>query len=203
MPLLDHFRPPLEDAIPWTTLYAGWVTRIADDLNKRWLLQEFIAAEIATTMFRTDNYLTGFEVHIFSKLSGRKLVAVVALISPTNKDRPGERRAFAANSVAYLQQGVSVVVIDIVTSKPFNLHNEVLELLEVPLSAAMPGDQTIYAVSYRPALRESKPVLQLWLEPLVVGQPVPTMPVPLTEDLFVPVEFESTYLETCRRRRLI
>jgi len=136
-------------------------------------------------------------------LADRKLVAVVALISPTNKDRPGERRAFAANSVAYLQQGVSVVVIDIVTSKPFNLHNEVLELLEVPLSAAMPGDQTIYAVSYRPALRESKPVLQLWLEPLVVGQPVPTMPVPLTEDLFVPVEFESTYLETCRRRRLI
>jgi hypothetical protein len=29
------------------------------------------------------------------------------------------------------------------------------------------------------------------------------MPLRLTGDLFVPVDFEATYMEACRRRRLV
>jgi hypothetical protein len=29
------------------------------------------------------------------------------------------------------------------------------------------------------------------------------LPLRLTGDLFVPVDFEATYVETCRRRRLL
>lgn len=143
------------------------------------------------------------EVRIFTDLGRRQLVGVIELISPSNKDRSGERRAFAAKSAAYLQQGVSVVLIDIVTSKRFNLHNEVVQLLAAPAQAIMPDDAVIYAASYRPTVRGDQPQIDVWHEALTVGRPLPTMPLRLTGDLFVPVQFEATYMETCRRRRLM
>jgi hypothetical protein len=144
-----------------------------------------------------------FEVRIFTDVEGRKLVAVIELVSPSNKDRPGERQAFAAKTAAYLQQGVSVVLIDIVTNKHFNLHNEIVELLAAPASARQPDGPAIYTASYRPTLRDEQPQIDLWRQPLLIGEPLPTMPLRLTGDVFVPVEFESTYMETCRRRRLL
>lgn len=245
MPLLDHFHAPLADEIPWTTLHAGWATRIADDLNERWLSREYLAAEIATSGLHPEIDIATYEkpsvslataadnggavatlarptwqvadpaisfgvtfpevieVRIFTELGRRKLVGVIELVSPSNKDRPGERRAFAAKTAAYLQQGVAVAVIDIVTSKRSNLHNEIVELLAAPPQAALPAEQAIYVASYRPTVRDDKPQLDLWREPLAVGAPLPTMPLRLTGDLFVPVQFESTYMETCRRRRLV
>jgi hypothetical protein len=61
MPLLDHFHPPLLNFIPWTTLHAGWATRIADDLNERWLTRDFIAAEIATSCLHPEIDVAAFE----------------------------------------------------------------------------------------------------------------------------------------------
>ena len=42
----------------------------------------------------------------------------------------------------------------------------------------------------------------LWLRPLALGAPLPTLPLRLTGDLFVAVDFEAAYQEACRRRRL-
>ena len=46
-----------------------------------------------------------------------RLVAVVELVSPSNKDRPESRRAFAAKTAAYLQRGVGLIILDIVTGQ--------------------------------------------------------------------------------------
>src|SRR5205823_869165 len=67
-----------------------------------------------------------FEVRVRAITGDRTLVAVVELVSPSNKDRPSERQAFVGKTVAYLQAGVSVAVIDIVTNKRFNLHNDAM-----------------------------------------------------------------------------
>ena len=40
-----------------------------------------------------------------------------------------------------------------------------------------------------------------WARPLA-GMPLPLLPLRLTGDLFVPVDFEVSYQEACRRRRL-
>jgi len=29
MPLFDHFRPPVEDDLPWDSLHSAWATYIA------------------------------------------------------------------------------------------------------------------------------------------------------------------------------
>src|SRR5262245_25964289 len=65
-----------------------------------------------------------FEVRVFNTTAGLTLVAVIELVSPGNKDRPAERRAFATNCASYLAQGVSLIVVDVVTNRHANLHNE-------------------------------------------------------------------------------
>jgi hypothetical protein len=143
-----------------------------------------------------------FEVRVFNTMGGLTLVAAIELISPGNKDRPDERRAFATKCAGYLHQGISVVIVDVVTSRRANLHNETMRLLEAAADLDLPVETNLYAVAYRPVRREERNEIDLWTAPCAVGQPLPTMPLRLTRDLFVPVEFEPTYQDTCRRRRL-
>jgi hypothetical protein len=130
------------------------------------------------------------------------LVGAIELISPGNKDRPEERRAFIAKCANYLFQGVSVVVLDIVTTRQANLHNELLAWLNAP-AGQLPDEASLYAAAYRPVLRGATPQIDIWAQPCALGAALPTMPLRLTGDSFVPVEFEASYLETCRQRRLI
>jgi hypothetical protein len=143
-----------------------------------------------------------FEVRVFSTIEGMKLVAAVELISPGNKDRREERRAFAIKCASYLHQGISLAIIDIVTNRRANLHNELLRLLEVDENVDLPAETNLYAAAYHPALRGGQPEIDLWTATFEVGQELPTMPLGLTSDLSVPVDFAATYQEACRRRRL-
>jgi hypothetical protein len=56
-------------------------------------------------------------------------------------------------------------------------------------------------VAYRPVRREERPEIDLWPTTFHLGDALPLLPLRLTGDLFVPVDFEATYQETCRRRR--
>lgn len=143
-----------------------------------------------------------FEVRVFHTAAGLTLVAVIELVSPSNKDRPVERRAFAAKCASYLTQGVSLIVMDIVTNRHANLHNELMRLMEAASDLDLPADVNLYAVAYRPVRRDERDEIDLWSRRLAVGEPLPTLPLRLTGDLHVAVDFEAAYQEACRRRRL-
>lgn len=143
-----------------------------------------------------------FEVRILSTEAGPKLVAAIELISPGNKDRAAERRAFAIKCASCLSQGVSVVIVDIVTSRRANLHNEVLQLLEAGDALRLPGETNLYAVAYRPVRRGGGDEIEVWNSPLALGKPLPTLPLGLRADLVIPVDFEAAYAEACLRKRL-
>lgn len=142
-----------------------------------------------------------FEVRVFSTVAGLTLVGVVELVSPSNKDRPAERLAFATKCASYLAQGVSVVIIDVVTNRQANLHNEIMRVMEVA-GLDFASDVALYATAYRPATRGDQGQIDMWKRALTLGAALPTLPLRLTGDLFVPVDFESAYQEACRRRRL-
>src|SRR5262249_44918039 len=131
------------------------------------------------------------------------LVGAIELISPGNKDGPEERRAFAAKCASYLFQGISLVVIDIATNRRANLHNDTMRLIEAAAEMHLPEEVSLYAVAYRPVFRQDRPEIALWPETFALGATLPTLPLRLTGDLFVPVDFEATYQEACRRRRLV
>src|SRR5262245_61858044 len=69
-----------------------------------------------------------FEVQVFSRVAGPTLVAAIELVSPRNKDRHEARQAFAAKCAAYLQRGIGLIIVDTVTSRHANLHDELMTL---------------------------------------------------------------------------
>ena len=144
-----------------------------------------------------SGYLLGA---LYSTTAGLTLVAAIELIGPGNKDRPEQRQAFAIKCASYLHQGVSLIVIDIVTSRRANLYNEIIALLPSACGSEMPAQAALYAAAYRPVLCQACAEIEIWPATFSVGDPLPELPLHLTGDLFVPVDFEATYQEACRRR---
>jgi hypothetical protein len=143
-----------------------------------------------------------FEVRVLSTDTGPKLVAAIELISPGNKDRPAQRRAFATKCASYLTQGISVIIVDIVTNRRANLHNEILQVMEAADALELPVELNLYGAAYRPLRRSQADEIDVWRSQLALGQSLPTLPLGLRGDLVIPVDFEATYAEACQRKRL-
>jgi hypothetical protein len=141
-------------------------------------------------------------VEILSTEGGRTLVAAIELVCPANKDRPAKRRLFAAKCATYLSRGVGLVVVDVVTSRQGNLHNELAELLGLDAAFRMIASQSLYTVGYRPLRVEGEGRIEAWPSALELGQALPTVPLSLGAELCVAVDLEVAYAEACRRRRV-
>src|SRR5690349_3089615 len=63
----------------------------------------------AATLVMPAVFPDDLEVHVRDEREDARLVAVVELVSPRNKDRAESRRAFAAKSAAYLQRGIGLL----------------------------------------------------------------------------------------------
>jgi hypothetical protein len=143
-----------------------------------------------------------YEVRVHDEERGCRLVAAVELVSPANKDRPEHRRAFAVKCAAYLQEGVSVMIVDIVTERTPSLYAELMQLLRLSDPFLEPEAPPLYAVACRTARPAEAWHMDTWSERLEVGAPLPTLPLWLASDLAVPLELEATYEETCRAVRI-
>jgi hypothetical protein len=156
----------------------------------------------AATMVLPAVYPDDLEVQVFDERDASRLVAVVELVSPRNKDRPDARRAFAAKCAAYLQRGIGLVTVDIVTNRLSNLHNELIGLLGHGGPFTMAKEVATYAVAYRPARRQQANQTDVWAVPLAVGGALPTLPLALRGARAVPLDLEATYADACQRSRL-
>jgi Protein of unknown function (DUF4058) len=156
-----------------------------------------VATQSMPVLFPDD-----FEVRVMDTRDGATLVAVIELISPGNKDRPEARQAFAAKCSAYLQRGVGLVMVDIVTNRLSNLHNELVRLLGNPDGFAMPEGSIFYAVAYQPVRREERNWIDQWPTTFAVGDSLPTLPLALRGGFYVPVDLEKTYADARQRTRL-
>src|SRR5262249_19052166 len=91
------------------------------------------------------------EVQVFSTVTGGTLVGAIELVSPGNKDRADARQAFTAKCFTYLTCGIGLIVIDIVTNRLANHHNELMSQLGQGKPFLLPPSVTTYAVAYRPS----------------------------------------------------
>jgi hypothetical protein len=225
MPLLDLFRPPLSERRHWHSFHNSWATYLSSHLNT--LLPEGYFAE-ANVQFGVEIDVAAFEpsetgifgdwtppapqssspvelpeavieIGIFSRSSGPRLAGAIELVSPANKDRPAHREAFVSKCAAYLQAGVGLVMVDVVTERSADLHRELLGRVGVrEVGAASP----LFASAYRPVERERAPMLDVWLESIAVGASLPTLPLWLRGGLCLPVNLEATYVRTCVEQRI-
>jgi hypothetical protein len=121
-----------------------------------------------------------------------RLVAVVELISPRNKDRPTAREQYAARYLGYLRGGVHLLLVD-VHRRP--LEFSFPQLIATGLGQVLPAPPAPSVVSYRvgAAAATGGRLLAVWQHPLSAGAALPTMPLPLTLDDSVVIDLEGTY----------
>jgi hypothetical protein len=148
---------------------------------------------VETTLPDFDEY----EVRVYDDERRRHLVAAIEIVSPANKDRPEHRNIFIAKCVTLLQKGVAVSIIDPVTVRHFNLYAELLSFVGHcdPTLGAEPSN--IYAASCRWVEKGTRKLLEAWPYTLAVGQPLPTLPLWLREDLCIPLDLEQSYEQAC------
>jgi hypothetical protein len=143
-----------------------------------------------------------FEVQVRNEEEGPRVVAAIEIVSPRNKDRADCRRMFAVKCASYLRDGVSVLIVDVVTERHGNLHAELLNLLNVQAPTPGQGATDLYATAYRTVPDKEKLCLELWAEALAVGGALPTLPLWILPELSIPVELELTYQAACAARRI-
>ena len=123
IPHRDHFRLPWSEQNPWEGFHSAWANSMVRYLNLTCLPRRYRA--VPQVHLGQDV----FEVRIHDENRGMRLVAVVELVSPWNKDRPENRHAFATKCAAHLQEQVNVVMVDVVTTRHASLHRELLTMI--------------------------------------------------------------------------
>jgi hypothetical protein len=238
MPLLDHFHEPLWPRRQWHSFHSVWSTFIAADLNKR-LPEGYIAdpnvqfnieidvatlhdgstptdlatvwqppAPVLTLPFTSTTDIVEVLINEYSE--GTNVVGAIELVSPANKDRDATRDAFVTKCAGYLQQGIGLIVIDVVTHRKANLHNLIVNRVSTPTP---PWDAELYAVAYHAvqmnpngsvgrSVQELKKNLEIWPHELNIGHPLPALPLCLRGGLCLPLDLETIYVRTCQEFRI-
>lgn len=124
------------------------------------------------------------------------LIAAIEIISPRNKDRPSSRARYLGRYLGYLRQSVHLMVIDIL---PRPLGFSFADEAATDLGQQLPPTPTPFAMSYRVSgpMPEGTQIAT-WRRPLAVGQPLPTLPLPLNLRQEVLIDLEHTYREAAR-----
>jgi hypothetical protein len=130
-------------------------------------------------------------------ISGHRLIALLEILSPANKDRPETVEDFAAKIVSALDLGIHVLVVDLFApgpQDPEGIHGVIrqrLDLTDEPYD--LPSQEPLTLVSYA-----AGPQIDVYLEHVAVGALLPDMPLFLRPDRFVSVPLEATYQEAFR-----
>lgn len=155
------------------------------------------ATQVLPAVFPDD-----LQVQVRDSREDARLVAVIELVSPRNKDREDGRRSFAAKCLAYLQRGLGLMILDIVTNRRANLHNEMIGMLKLEPSFLMPAAVSLYAVSYGPIRRADANQIDVWSAGLALNEPLPLLPLVLLGYRALPLDLDAAYRDACERSRL-
>jgi hypothetical protein len=60
----------------------------------------------------------------------------------------------------------------------------------------------LYAVAYRPIVRDQRQQIEIWPSLLEIGNTLPLLPLALNAELCLPIDLEASYAAACQRRRL-
>ncbi len=130
-------------------------------------------------------------------VSGHRLVALLEIVAPANKDRDRHVAAFAAKVTDALDAGVHVLVVDLFPPSPNDpggMHSAIRQRLD-------DSDDLEPPPARRPLTLASYTALDpvgVYLSHTAVGDVLPDMPLFLRPDRYVTVPLEATYQEAYR-----
>jgi hypothetical protein len=133
-----------------------------------------------------------------------QLIAALELVSPRNKDRADSKETYTSRYLGYLRLGVHLMLVDVLPRpKGFSFSDAITGSLGMDLPPLPPP----FAAAYRvgevvPVGADMGSLVGLWRRPLQVGQPLPSLPLPLSVHRAVVIDLEETYQRAAKRAYL-
>jgi Protein of unknown function (DUF4058) len=122
-----------------------------------------------------------------------KVVAIVEIVSPGNKDSRNAIRTFVEKAADILNQGVNLLIVDLFPPTPRDpqgIHKAIWdEFGDEPFE--IPPGKPLTVASY---IGGDTPVA--YVESIGIGDPLPSLPIFLSEARYIPAPLEATYLQT-------
>jgi hypothetical protein len=120
-----------------------------------------------------------------------RVVAIIEVISPGNKESAHALRSFVAKAVELLRNGIHLLIVDLfppTRRDPVGIHQVIWqELTDVPFEPR-PPDKPLTVAAY-----DADEALTAYVEPLAVGDALPDAPLFLEPGWYVDVPLEATY----------
>jgi hypothetical protein len=133
-----------------------------------------------------------------------QLIAAIEVVSPRNKDRSGAKETYSNRYLGYLRLGVHLLLVDVLPRpKGYSFADAITGALGLELPPLPPP----FAAAYRvgevvPVGGDMGSLVGLWRRPLAVGQPLPTLPLPLSVHHAIVIDLEETYARAAKRAYL-
>jgi hypothetical protein len=125
-------------------------------------------------------------------VSGHRIVALIEIVSPANKDRAKSVQEFVEKATDVVRHGCHLLLADLFPGgrhDPLGMHGAIWKHW-MDEEDNLPAGQPLTLASY-----QSRPRLpiEVYLEHLAVGQPMPDMPLFFTSDRYINVPLQTTY----------
>jgi hypothetical protein len=122
-----------------------------------------------------------------------KVVAILEIVSPGNKDSRNSIRSFIEKAADIINQGINLLVVDLFPPTPRDpqgIHKAIWdEFGDEPFTA--PAGKPLTVASYIGA-----EVPMAYVESVGVGDPLPSLPIFLSETRYIPAPLEASYQQT-------
>jgi hypothetical protein len=124
-----------------------------------------------------------------------EIVAVIEIVSPGNKSSRPALRKLTAKTYELLQQGIHLLIVDLFPPSPRDpqgIHKAIWDAIcEEPFE--LPPDKRLTVAAYFAGVPKIA-----YVDPVAVGDQLPSSPLFLDEGLYVPAPLEATYQTTWR-----
>ncbi|MCZ6681000.1 MAG: DUF4058 family protein [Candidatus Poribacteria bacterium] len=177
------------------------IDSLADEANRQFFDQQFPPLQIPAPAVSFKNPIFPDDAKDLTiRTASGKIISIVELTSPGNKDARKKADAYALNAISYLQQGINYLVIDVLPPTRFvdTFHNLIAALLEGK-ELTPPKEQPFYMISYHVWIVAGDVRIDVYPYWLRLGETLPRVPLFLIDELYIDVDLESTFMEAVDR----
>lgn len=177
--------------------HVGWISDLSGTLNQilpsqlyysipKQIAKENIPDITIPLKSEVSYYAAKANVIAIHHVSNHRVVAMVEIVSPGNKNNQNSLNAFVRKARKALAAGIHLLIVDLFPpspSDPQGIHGSIRSGEYV-----LPRNRLLTCVSYIGGAAS-----EAFIEPFAVGQPLPDMPLFLTSEVYVSVPLAATY----------
>jgi len=206
MPVHDWTRV---DASIFHAFHHGWISEISGELNRGILPPQYYALiengnspdslpvaprGVRLTAETDTEYYRRKQSHIaVRKVSGDSVVAIVEVVSPSNKASRTGLRSLVEKVAEFLERRVHVLIIDLLPPTPRDpqgIHGVIWQEIAAQDYYQAPAGKPLTLVACK-----SAPNICAYVEPLRTGSELASMPLFMGPDEHLNLSLEGTYTE--------